>query len=179
MPSLLPWAAMMSLVVLAALLLDLLAPDGSAPSALLLLAPIVPVLGVGIAWSRLMDPAHDLVASTPRAGLEMVLRRTLAVLSVVMPALFACGWVIGASPAYWLLPCLAVTAVALALSSVVGVRPAALATVLAWAGLVIGPAALTGVSPAVLTPAAAPVWAATLAAGVAAVLLRSARYARS
>lgn len=174
-PSLLPWLAMTASAVLAALSLDGLLPTSSA---VLLLAPILPVLGVVAAWSRGMDPAHELVVSTARAGLQLVLRRTLAVLVFVLPALLVGGWLTGASPAYWLLPCLAVTSVTLALGGVVGVRRAAVATAASWAALVIGPAVVVGGVPGVLTPGAAPVWAAVLVGGTAAVFFRSAAYAR-
>ncbi|NUT98800.1 MAG: zf-HC2 domain-containing protein [Saccharothrix sp.] len=177
-PSVLPWLAMTASAVLAALSLDSLLPSDNVSSAVLLVAPIVPVLGVVVSWSRAMDPAHELVASTARAGLQLVLRRTLAVLVVVLPALLVGGWVVGASPAYWLLPCLAVTSVALGLGGVVGVRRAAVATAAGWAVLVVGPALVVGGVPGVLTPGATPVWAAVLVGGAAAVVFRSAAYAR-
>ncbi|MEU4446348.1 zf-HC2 domain-containing protein [Actinosynnema sp. NPDC050801] len=177
-PSLLPWLVMTAFVVLAALSLDGLLPARSTSSAVLLIAPIVPVLGVVAAWSRGMDPAHELVVSTARAGLPLVLRRTVAVLVVVLPALFLGGWLAGASPAYWLLPCLAVTSVTLALGGVIGVRRAAVVATASWAALVVGPALVVGAVPVVLAPGAAPVWAAVLVGGAAAVFFRSAAYTR-
>ncbi|MFD1152468.1 cupin domain-containing protein [Saccharothrix hoggarensis] len=177
-PSLLPWLAMTAFAVLAALALDGLLSGRSTSSAVLLIAPVVPVLGVVAAWSRGMDPAHELVVSTPRAGLQLVLRRTLAVLAVVLPGLLLGGWATGASPAYWLLPCLAVTSATLALGGVIGVRRAAVVTATSWTVLVIGPAVVVGGEPGVLTPAAAPVWAAVLVGCAAAVFFRSAAYAR-
>ncbi|WP_367135154.1 zf-HC2 domain-containing protein [Saccharothrix sp. HUAS TT1] len=177
-PSLLPWLAMTAFAVLAALSLDGLLPRHEVSSAVLLVAPIVPVLGVVAAWSRGMDPAHELVVSTARAGLQLVLRRTLSVLLVVLPGLLLGGWLAGASPAYWLLPCLAVTTVTLALGGVIGVRRAAFAAAAAWAVLVVGPAVVVGAVPGVLAPGAAPVWAAAFVGGAAAVVLRSAAYAR-
>jgi hypothetical protein len=177
-PSLLPWLAMTAFVLLAALSLDGLLPTSGVSAAVLLIAPIVPVLGVAAAWSRGMDPAYELVVSTPRAGLQLVLRRTFAVLVVVLPALLVGGGLAGASPAYWLLPCLGVTAVTLALGGVIGVRRAAVAAACSWAVLVIGPAVVLGGVPGALAPGAAPVWAAVLVGGAAAVVFRSAAYAR-
>ncbi|PSL54597.1 hypothetical protein B0I31_106111 [Saccharothrix carnea] len=174
-PALAPWLAMTAFVVLAAVALDGVLPTSSA---VLLIAPIVPVLGVAVAWSRGVDPAHELVVSTPRAGLQLVLRRTFAVLVVVLPALLVGGWLTGASPAYWLLPCLGVTATALALGGVIGLRRAAITAASAWVLLVIGPAVVVGGVPGVLAPGAAPVWAAVLVGGAAAVFFRSAAYAR-
>ncbi|MFE2757358.1 zf-HC2 domain-containing protein [Actinosynnema sp. NPDC059335] len=177
-PSLLPWLAMTAFVVLAALVVDGLVGERSTSFPVLLVAPVVPVLGVAAAWSRGMDPAYELVVSTARAGLELVLRRTVAVLVVVLPGLLLGGWLTGASPAYWLLPCLSVTSVTLALGGVIGVRRAAVAAVAAWAALVIGPAVVVGGVPGVLAPGAAPVWAAVLVGGAAAVFFRAAAYAR-
>ncbi|WP_158844445.1 zf-HC2 domain-containing protein [Saccharothrix deserti] len=176
-PSFLPWLSMTAFVVFAALLVDELAP-AAVTSTVLLIAPIVPVLGVAAAWSRAMDPAYELVVSTARAGLELVLRRTFAVLVVVLPALLLGGWLAGASPAYWLLPCLGVTSVTLALGGVIGVRRAAIAATATWAVLVVGPAVVLGGVPGVLAPGAAPLWAAALVGGAAAVFFRSAAYAR-
>lgn len=169
---------MTAFVVLAALAVDGLAADGPTSFPVLLIAPVVPVLGVAAAWSRGMDPAYELVVSTARAGLQLVLRRTVAVLVVVLPGLLLGGWLTGASPAYWLLPCLSVTSLTLALGGVVGVRRAAVATVASWVVLVVGPAVVVGGVPGVLAPGAAPVWAAVLVGGAAAVFFRSAAYAR-
>lgn len=177
-PSVLPWLSMTAFVVFAALLVDELAPVGAVTSTVLLVAPIVPVLGVAAAWSRVMDPAYELVVSTARAGLELVLRRTFAVLVVVLPALLLGGWLVGAAPAYWLLPCLGVTSVTLALGGVIGVRRAAIAVTATWAVLVVGPAVVLGGVPGLLAPGAAPLWAVALVGGATAVFFRSAAYAR-
>ncbi|MGM1060355.1 zf-HC2 domain-containing protein [Saccharothrix sp. Mg75] len=177
-PAFLPWLATTALVLLGTLFLDAVTPTGAAVSAVLLIAPIVPVLGVAGAWTGSLDPARELVLSTPRAGLELVLRRTFAVLLVVLPPLLVGGWLTGASPAYWLLPSLGVTSVALALGSVLGVRRAAITAAALWVALVIGPAVVLGDVPGVLAPGAAPLWAAALTGGAAAVFFRSASYAR-
>ena len=123
------WArlVMTMLVLAAAIGLDLAGSSGLPPSVLLLVAPVAPLLGVAAVWSAGLDPVHELVVASPRAGLYLVLRRTLAVLMVVIPALAVAGWMTGASPARWLLPCLAFTAGALALGQLIGLRWAAAA----------------------------------------------------
>ena len=173
-PAMGPWLAMTALVALLALVADRLIPPPY-PSLALLLAPIAPVAGVAAAWARGLDPAHELVAATPRAGLYLVLRRTAAVLAVVVPLLAATTWT---SPLRWLLPCLAFTVVTLALGAFVGLRRAAAVLAAAWAALVIGPSLVTARPPAVLEPAALGVWAAVLVAGAAVVRLRAAVYTR-
>jgi hypothetical protein len=145
------------------------------PSLALLLAPIAPVAGVAAAWARGLDPAHEVVTATPRAGLQLVLRRTVAVLLVVVPLLALSTW---ASPARWLLPCLTFTVATLALGSFVGVRRAAIGLLTTWTAFVIGPTLVTGRVPVVFEPAALGVWAAVLVAGMAVVRLRAGVYSR-
>ncbi|MFL6123219.1 zf-HC2 domain-containing protein [Actinophytocola sp.] len=173
-PAMVPWLVMTTVVTLLALVVDrLVAPPY--PSLALLLAPVAPVAGVAAAWARGLDPAHELVAATPRAGLYLVLRRTVAVLAVVIPLLAVTTW---ASPVRWLLPCLAFTVTTLALGGFVGVRRAAVGLVTAWAAFVVGPSLVTATSPPVLEPAALGIWAAVLVAGAAVVRLRATVYAR-
>jgi hypothetical protein len=170
-PALLPRLGMTVLVVLVAVGLDLLdeASVGRFPSLVLLLAPVAPLAGVAAAWSRGLDPAYELVVASPRAGLDLVVRRTAAVLAVVIPALGVAGWLVGASPAHWLLPCLAFTAGALALGEVIGLHRAATGLALGWVAVVVGPSLVMAQSPVVLSPASSPGWA--VAAVAIAVLL--------
>jgi hypothetical protein len=179
-PALLPRVGMTVLVVLVALALDLAdeTASGRLPSLVLLLAPVAPLLGVAAAWSRGLDPAYELVVSSPRAGLDLVLWRTLAVLAVVVPVLAAAGWLAGESPALWLLPCLAFTAGALVLGEVVGLHRAANGLALAWVLVVAGPSLLTARPPAVLDPAASPAWAVATALAVVVLVARGRAYTR-
>ncbi|HZM78808.1 MAG TPA: hypothetical protein VFC19_24025 [Candidatus Limnocylindrales bacterium] len=157
---LLPRVGMTVLVVLVALGLDV--ADSAAaqrfPSLVLLLAPVAPLLGVAAAWTRGLDPAHELVVASPRAGLYLVLRRTLTVLAVVIPVLAAAGWAAGTSPARWLLPSLAFTLGALALGSVVGVHRAAVGLAAIWAAAVVAPSLVSARLPLALEPASRPAW---------------------
>jgi hypothetical protein len=166
------------LVVLTAVGLDLV--DGGAagrfPSLVLLLAPVAPLLGVAAAWSRGVDPAHELVVACPRAGLDMVLRRTVVVLVVVIPALGVAGWVVGASPAVWLLPCLAFTAGALTLGEVVGLHRAATGLAMSWVAVAVGPSLVMGRPSVLLAAAGVPAWAAVTAAVTAVLLARRRAY---
>jgi anti-sigma factor RsiW len=160
-PTLLTRLGMTVLVVLAALGLDLTDEllAGTFPSVVLLLAPIAPLLGVAAIWSTGLDPAHELVVASPRAGLYLVLRRTLAVLVVVIPLLAVAGALAGTAPVAWLLPCLAFTAGALALGELVGLHRAASWLALVWTGLVVAPSLVAAELPVVLEPVSLPVWA--------------------
>ncbi|MFF9645320.1 zf-HC2 domain-containing protein [Kitasatospora aureofaciens] len=181
-PVMTPWLAMTLAVTLVALLLDAVASptfSGDA-SPVLAIAPVLPMCGVAASWSRGLDPAHELTASTARAGLPLLLRRTTAVLVVVLPGLLVGGWLTGTmTAAQWLLPSLAFTSTALALGSVVGVTRAAAGLALAW-GVVVAPAWATGHVPALLQlalqPDQLPVWGLLLTLGTGAVIARRNSY---
>ncbi|MGW3078529.1 zf-HC2 domain-containing protein [Kitasatospora sp. NPDC001132] len=182
-PVMAPWLAMTAVVTLMALLLDEAAPPevfgGTSPVALI--APVLPLCGVAVSWSSGLDPAHELTASTARAGLPLLLRRTTSVLVLVLPVLLLGGWLTGTTTAaQWLLPSLAFTSTALALGSVVGVTRAAVGLAAAWGVVVLVPASVTGRVPDVLRlalqPDRLPVWGLLLALGTGAVIARRNAY---
>lgn len=164
------------LVAVVAMLLDLLGM--TEVPLVMLLAPVAPVLGVAMAWNRAMDPAYELVSATPRAGLHLALRRTAAVLVVVIPALVLAGLPSGTSPALWLLPCLAFTLGTLALGSVIALSHAAAILAGLWAGLVVGPSLINSNLPQLLQPASLPIWASIVVLCVVVMALRADSYAR-
>lgn len=176
-PAMTPWLGMTVLVTLLTLFADRL--TGAAyPSLVLLLAPVAPVAGVAAAWARGLDPAHELVAATPRAGLYLVLRRTVAVLVVVIPPLTVAGWLTGASPVRFLVPCLAFTAATLALGGFVGVRRVAVGLTAGWVALVVAPSLVTARTPVVLEPVALWTWAAVVVAGAGVVWFHGTAFTR-
>ncbi|NGY62800.1 zf-HC2 domain-containing protein [Lentzea sp. NEAU-D13] len=175
-----PWLAMILLVTAVAVALD---QAGSVArgqiSLVLLVAPVLPVLGVAASWGRAMDPAHELTAATPRAGLPLVFRRTVAVLAVVVPGLLVASQLTGASLTQWMLPCLAFTTCTLALGGLIGITRAAITLIAGWAaGIVLPTIALSRTSVA-LDVAATPVWAAVLAAGLIVIAVRFRTQSRS
>jgi hypothetical protein len=172
-PAQVPWLVMSVFVVFAAVVIDRLARGGQAPSLVLLVSPVVPLLGVAAAWSRRLDPMWELTATTPRAGLRLVLQRTTAVLVVVIPVLSIAGGVVGVRLALCLLPCLALTVGALALGSVIGVRRAALALGAVWSLAAILPSLSTARLTVLLAPGSLPAWAALTAAAAVVVALRA------
>jgi hypothetical protein len=139
----------------------------------LLVAPLAPLLPVAAAWARGNDPAWEIVSSAPRAGLAMLLRRTLAVLLVLMPFLAVAGALVGDAPVMWLLPCLAFTVGSLALGGVIGVTRAAAILAGVWSAGVIVPCLVTSRVPAVLQTGSWALWAAALAVLLAVLLLRA------
>ncbi len=182
-PAMVPWLGMVVSVALLALLLDLVGGGygfGSGRvSLVLLLAPVLPVLGVAASWSQGLDPAYELTASVPRAGLQLVLRRTASVLAVVVPALLVGGWatgVPGVTAAQWLLPCLAFTSTTLALGGVVGVTRAAVAVVVVWAGVVVTPTVVASRATFALQTGGLAVWGLVLTLGIGVVIARRGAY---
>lgn len=176
--ALLPWLATIAGVLGVAVLSELVYPD--APSLTLLVAPVVPLLPVAVAWSRGADPAWEIVASTPRAGLRMLLHRTLLVLAAVVPLLAVAGTVSRHNVVLWLLPCLAFTAGSLALGGLIGVVRAAAGLAAGWTAVVVVPSLVAGRLPALLEQASWPVWlAVTVALSVMALLrARDSEYGR-
>ena len=169
-----PWLGMSLTAIACAWVLEILKPG--LPSLVLLLAPVAPLPGVAIAWSRRVDPAWELIAGTPGAGLMMLLRRTATVLAVIVPALALVGAGTRESLALMLLPCLACTAATIGLGGRLGVRRAAIGVGATWAAVVVLPALVTADLPAVLQPGSVPIWALATVAFAAYAATRAADY---
>lgn len=128
------WAALATVV-----LFGLAAADPQRPresiAGFLLLAPLVPLLGVASSYGAGADPAYELTLSTPRSGLRLVLLRTITVLVASFVALAATSVLLPGRSALafaWLLPSLAVASGALALSTVVSPRRTVVVVGAAW-----------------------------------------------
>ncbi|MEV7398965.1 hypothetical protein AB0N93_00970 [Streptomyces sp. NPDC091267] len=185
------WAAALVLVALGAVALAYGGGlGGTARPLLLVVAPVLPLAGVGVSYGRSADPMHEITATAPGGGLRLLLVRTAAVLAVTVPVL-TLAWAVlpasagGPGAVAWLLPGLAMTLAALALSSYVGCRTGASSVAACWALAVAVPA--VGTLPARLDeplaaavryfagPAAQSSWAAAavLCAGLLALRRRS------
>ena len=146
----------------------------------LLLAPLLPLLGVALAYGPRVDPAYELVASTPLGGLPLLLWRTVACLAVAVPAGVAVGLVTGAGAgaAAWLLPCLGLTAALLAAGPFFGLRRTAALLAAAWSALVLlpWPTGWDAARVLPLTAEAVLAWLLVLVGFGAVVALRPSRY---
>jgi hypothetical protein len=169
--SLFPWVALTTGVLLAALALSGAAPHR--PSVVLLIAPVLPLLGIAGTWTRRTDPAWELIAGSPRMGLWLLLRRAAAALAVVIPLLLLASWAGGLSPALWLLPCLGLVVSTLALGERFGLGPAALGIWAAWTLAVLVPSLVTAEMPFVLEASAAPGWVALILLAASAIAVRA------
>jgi hypothetical protein len=121
----------------------------------LLVAPLVPVVGVAAAYGPAVDPAYEVGVAAPYPGERLLLLRTAAVLATCLPLVAATSLfvpVLNASAFAWLLPALAFSVVLLAAST--WCRPVVAATGLGLAWVcTVGAAGLVGRPDAVLTPA--------------------------
>lgn len=125
------WAALV-VVVAGAVLVALLVDD---PGPFLVIAPVLPVLAVAVAFAPGADPAGEAGAATPLHGFGLVLRRAVVVLGLSI-GLLAVGAValpgLSLADAAWVLPAFALATGALALSVWVRVEVAAVALAAAW-----------------------------------------------
>ena len=151
------WALLTATTVLLAHLLDSTYP--LRPSLVLLLAPVTPLVGLALAWSHQADPGWEISTSSARAGLELVLRRSLAVLAGVLLPLTVVGLLRGESPGLWLLPCLTFTTATLWLGSRIGMVAAAAVLGVGWLSAVVVPALLTVRTPVLIRPEGMTGWA--------------------
>jgi len=174
-PAMVPWLAMTTMVALLAFAFDRFSQSPDQISLVLLVAPVLPVLGVAASWAKSLDPMHEIVASTPRSGLYLLLRRTVAVLLVVIPTLVAIsGW--DSAVALWLLPCLAFTTATLALGGLVGITRAAVGLIAVWVAVIVAPTVVLAQPPFVLHENGLPVWGALFVLGALVVVARRSAY---
>jgi hypothetical protein len=106
----------------------------------LALAPLVPVVGVALAYGPIADRAHEVSVAAPLSGLRLLLLRSVTVVAAAAALSLLTvltspthGWLQVA----WLLPALAATGTALALTPRVGVRTASISVAIAWLTIVI------------------------------------------
>lgn len=117
-----------------------IASDDDGIWAFLLVAPLVPVIGVGMAYGPSEDPLDTLLVATPYGRTRLILWRTVAVIVSTLPFAFLVGlglpgplWIAAA----WLGPALMLIPIVMALGTFVGPSNAAAVIALAWTGLVL------------------------------------------
>ena len=166
-----------SVVALGFALVATLLATGDALWPFLMVAPLVPVLGVAAAYGGAEEPFEALAVTTPYGRARLVLVRTLGVVIGTLPpaALLGMflpgpGWVAAA----WLGPALAMVLVLLALAAYLGPWPAGATLTLLWCGVVV--LSIRRLAPT--WPVEAPqqsVYLALAAAAVAVLVVRSRR----
>lgn len=113
---------------------------GGALAPFLLVAPLVPVIGVAAAYGPHEDPLESLIVTAPYGRTRLIMLRTLGVLASVLPIAVVAGLFVP-GPVWlavaWLGPALALVPVMMALSSFVGPRVGAAVVTLAWSATVL------------------------------------------
>ncbi|MEU3018667.1 zf-HC2 domain-containing protein [Nocardiopsis sp. NPDC007018] len=141
-------------------------------------APVVPLIGVALAYGRGVDPAHTLTSVTPLAGYRLLFLRTAAVL---VPALVLCTSAAFLMPSvtslaeavFWLLPALAMVAGCLALSRWMALSAAGGVVGSAWLLALFLLGSADGLDPLLLfSPAAQASWATVFAVLAGIILIR-------
>ena len=106
----------------------------------LLVAPLIPALGVAAAFGGPDEPTEILTVTAPYGRSRLVVVRTLAVVVATVPVACALGLLLP-GPAWiavaWLGPALAVLSIVLAIGGLAGMRTAVPLVALAWSGLVL------------------------------------------
>lgn len=130
-----------TLATLAAVLFAILPSDATGRGAFvyLCLSPLLPLAGVGLAFSHRFDPLGEISIATPVSSLHLVLVRGAAVLAPAVAALMVGAATVPAIPAHpaaWLLPALALCACSLAASTWIEPVRAAGALAAVWVSVV-------------------------------------------
>ncbi len=103
-------------------------------------APLVPLLGVALAFGPAVDPTHEVAVAAPMDGFRLFLVRALTVVSASTGILLLTSLLVQEGGGYriaWLLPALAATAVTMGLSTSIDPRAAAGAVAAGWLTIVL------------------------------------------
>lgn len=129
------WLLAVAFVLLCAALVSGIDPALDVPWPFLVVAPLVPLVGIAVAFGPGVDPTYEIGLTTPFDSFRLVLLRTLAVLAA-STAVSGLGTLLlrqqGLTVFAWLLPALALTGTALLLASRVRPVTASVAVGLGW-----------------------------------------------
>lgn len=103
--------------------------------AFLLVAPLLPVAGVALAYGPAADPSYEIVLASPYLMLRLVLLRSTAVLATALPVIAVAGLLLPISAlaaVAWLLPALGFTVAVLVVGTWFRAEYAATAIAAAW-----------------------------------------------
>jgi len=107
--------------------------------AFLLVAPLLPVAGVALAYGPSADPSYEVVLASPYRMFRLVLLRSAAVLATALPIIASVGLMLPittTAAVAWLLPALGFTVAVLAVSTWIRAEYAATTIASAWAAAV-------------------------------------------
>ncbi|MET7442710.1 zf-HC2 domain-containing protein [Streptomyces sp. NPDC004082] len=134
------WLVAVVAVLMTALAAATALRSGQSPTLFLALAPLLPLAGVALSYGPALDPTYEMAVVSPTHGFRLLMIRTVAVLAT---GTALDGLATLALPSYglravaWLLPALALTGLALALTPRLGPVAAPAVVGGAWAGLLL------------------------------------------
>jgi hypothetical protein len=181
------WLAACLLALTFAAVATSVGPERAGLAAFLVAAPLVPLIGVALAFGPRVDPTYEIAMAASLPTTRIVLLRTLAVtaptvavlalLSLLLPA----GWTVSLA---WLLPAAGLAAATLALGTVMSLNRAAAGLATLWlAGATIWLATAQRTSAEAFTqgfaafrPSGQLLFVAVLAASAVLVALRQAEF---
>ena len=134
-----PWLAATALTV-AFVALAATTSDTRGLVLFLVVAPLLPVAGVALAYGPDADESYEITTAAPASALRLVLLRTVAVLVTTLPLIVVAGWLVPGQEGLavtWLAPSLAAVTATLAASTWTSVSRAALAVCVIWGVLVV------------------------------------------
>lgn len=170
-----PWLAA-TLVTLAFATLAAVSSESRGLLLFVLVAPLLPLAGVALAYGPDADPAYEATGATPYSALRLILLRSLAVLATTVPVTLLAGALLPGHPAIavaWLAPAIAAVALTLCLSTWLGVTRAAVIVGLGWAVGAIAVAGPGSTSPGLaLHPSFIPVYVGLAAVSAVVLVLR-------
>lgn len=105
----------------------------------LLLAPLVPVAGVAVAFGPVTDPAHEVAVASPFHGFRLLLIRNIAVIGTSMSIALGLATLLpnaGLMALAWIVPAFTLVALTLAASTFVAPLMAAGGSMALWLGTV-------------------------------------------
>lgn len=168
-----PWI-LGTIGVLCFVLLATVYADINAPGLFLLVAPLIPLAGVAVAYGPAADPSYEAVLTSPYPMVRLALLRTVSVLTTSVPLVIGAGLLLPTSTVVavaWLLPAAGFVAVVLTASNWVEPSYAAVAVGTSWFAAVVW-ATRVGDPTAVLAPAALAIYLAMLAVAALTMLHR-------
>jgi hypothetical protein len=180
------WLAAFALVLGFATLAASAGPEKAALAAFLVVAPMVPLAGVALAYGPRVDPTYEVALATSVPAARIILLRTLAVTGPALPVMVALSFFLpgGLLAFAWLMPAVGLAAASLALGTVVPLHRAAVGLAAAWvigAGTALASAPRTSAEAfvegfAAFRPSGQLLFAAIAAASLAMAALRRAEF---
>jgi hypothetical protein len=170
-----PWLAA-TLLTLAFATLAASVDDRRGVVLFLVVAPLLPVAGVALAYGPDADPAFEVASATPFSALRLLLLRTVAVLATTVPVTVVAGLLVpgtGGLAVAWLAPSLAAVALTLAGATLTTVARSAAAASALWVvavAVVAGPG--LGSPTVAVAPSRLPVYVAVAVVSLVVVRVR-------